>query len=160
MLFALTSCRQPAVGVRVAFAATAPYLLTKTIEVAIFDANLLDQATDTCRALLTPNAPSPQAKTVNVLTFGICEDPPAQELAVGRWLLVARGRGYDDRYTVGGCRIVDVFGDDRDLAGDEAAFAAQQSVNDVITIEVTALPTMTTNAPTCTSEDKCTATSC
>jgi hypothetical protein len=160
LLLMVVACRQPTIGVRVAFPAQTPYLVTKSIELAIFDATLTDQAANTCRALLTPNAPAPRVAAVELLTFGICEQPPAQELPVGRWLLVARGRGYDDRYTVGGCRVVDVFGDERALSGDEAAFATERAATDVFTVDVTALPTMTTTPPTCAMEDKCTASSC
>jgi hypothetical protein len=157
----LMSCRQPVVGIRLAFGGDAPYLLTKSVEVAAFDASLPAVAADVCRSLLTPNAPAPSSEPVETVSFDICAtDAPALSLPVGRWLLIARGRGYDDSFTVGGCSIVDLFGDDETLSGDEAAFAQSVDATSVVSIDMTPLPTLPSTAPTCSLEDKCSASSC
>lgn len=152
------ACREPTVGVRLRFPSEETFLVTNTVTVDVYDGEGAgEQSPDAiCRALSVQTSVAPagvqtlessgNTSACQVLGGGVT----FEHVSVGRRVFFAEAVDFDGAAILRGCAVADVFGDDEELAGDEADAAKKLGANALVEVQLATLPTYPDGiAPAC-----------
>lgn len=157
-------CRQPTVGVQLVFPSEHTFLHAAVARIDVYDgSDSGERSPDAiCRSLST-NPPSPPGG-VELLTSAnaaVCDFAGGgvvlDEVGVGRRVIFVEAEDFDGQAILRGCRVVDLFGDDEPLTGDDGAVASDLGANALVEVPLAILPAFPAGAPgACQSiADKC-----
>ena len=157
-------CRQPTVGVQLVVPSEQAFLHAAVARIDVYDGNDTGARSPDaiCRSLST-NPPSPPGG-VQLLTSAnaaVCEfaggGVALDDVGVGRRVIFVEAEDFDGQAILRGCLVVDLFGDDETLAGNDAAVASDLGANALVDVPLAILPAFPAGAPgACESiADKC-----
>lgn len=163
-LATLGGCREPSVGVRVVFPSERAFLHTAVARVDVYDGSEGgDRSPDAiCRAL-SQNPPTPPDGVRLLAASGnkgacLLQDGGVNlaGIGVGRRVVFVEGIDEDGRAILRGCTVVDLFGDDQPLSGNDDATARDLGVNALVDVQLAFLPDFPAGDAGCASvTEKC-----
>jgi hypothetical protein len=151
-------CAEPAVGVRLLFPSEETFLVTNTVTVDVYDGEGTgDTSPDAiCRALSVTTSVAPAGvqalkSSGNTAACQLREGGVTfDDVPVGRRVFFAEATDFDGTAILRGCSVADVFGDEEELAEDEAEAGKKLAAVAFVEIQLATLPTYPEDpAPTC-----------
>lgn len=161
---ALAGCAKPTVGVRLEFPSEQTFLASALARVDVYDGgDTGERSPDAiCRSLsVTP--PTPPQGVSPLATSGATDvclfragGVELNDVGVGRRVFFVEAQDFGGQAILRGCTVVDIYGDDQALEGDDQGAAADLGVNGFINVQLATLAEFPAEPPLCTSvTDKC-----